>query len=158
MKYALLLLVLLSTASVAEDLVPLKKPELAGVLGLSEELARTAASAEQPQPYIVRVYAAPVAVSECDGTIASCPDVRLLITVSSGDLGERPSLFELPAQKGWQFVGWSAPSSLGGQPAASFIIRSALPEANISAAARKAWRPRTYRMLVTPELATYAVR
>ena len=156
MKHALLPLLLMASAAAAAELSPQKKPELATVLGLSEELART--PAPSAQPYIVRVFAVPREVGECGGPVATCPDIRLLVTVSSGDLGERPSLFELPTQKGWEFLGWSPPSSLGREPAAAFSVRTALPEANVSPSARKAWRPRTYRVLVTPESATYVAQ
>lgn len=156
MKVLLVPLLLAASAATAAGLSPQKKPELAAVLGLAEELAHTPASSTQP--YIVRVFAAPREVGECGGSVATCPDVRLLITVSSGDLGERPSLFELPVQKGWQFIGWSAPGSLGGEPAAAFTVRTTLPDANVDPAARKAWRPRTYRLLVTPESASYVAQ
>jgi len=155
-KKLLLPLFLSSAAAGAAGITPQKKPELATVLGLSEELAST--PVPSAQPYIVRVFAAPVTVGECGSSVASCPDVRLLVTVSSGDLGGRPSLFELPRQKGWEFVAWSAPQSLGGQPAAAFTVRSALPGANVSPAARKAWRPRIYRVLVTPGSASYVAQ
>jgi len=143
-----------AAAANAADLTPVPRPELATVLGLSEELARTPADAGQS--YIVRVFAAPVAIGECGGPVVSCPQVRLLIAVSSGDLGERPTLFELPAQKGWEFVGWSAPAASGRKPVVEFTVRSVLPEANVSSSARAAWRSRTYRVRVTPESASYA--
>ena len=156
MKALLLPLFLVASQAAAADLAPQKKPELAAVLGLSEELTHTPVSSSQP--YIVRVFAVPREVGECGGPVATCPDVRLLVTVSTGDLGEQPSLFELPAQKGWEFVGWSAPGSLRGTPAAVFTVRTTLPETNVSPVARKAWRPRTYRVLVTPGSATYAAQ
>ena len=85
----LLYLALLLPLSVsAEQLQPLAKPELATVLGLLEEL--TPATQHSEQPFIVRIYAAPEQISECDGSVASCPDVRLFFTVSSGDILEGP--------------------------------------------------------------------
>jgi hypothetical protein len=152
MKLLVLLLLLLPTAAKSDDLTPVAKPELATVLGLLQELATTPSSSNQP--YIVRVYAAPTGVYECGGSVASCPDVRLFFTVSYGDLGETPTLYQLPAQKSWEFVGWSEPSAKASRMA-SFTVRTTLPEANIDPANRNAWRSQEYRVLVSPESASY---
>ena len=140
--------------SAAHDLAPLHEPELASVLGLLEELAITPVGSSQP--YIVRVYAAPTVVGECGGTVVSCPDVRLFITVANGDLGETPVLYQLPLQKGWQFKAWSQPLTVAGTPMASFVVRTALPSANIDPANRKDWRAVEYRVLVSPTSASFA--
>jgi hypothetical protein len=156
MRILALLPLLLPIAAFADDLTPVDKPELATVLGLLQELATTPSNSDQP--YIVRVYAAPTGVYECGGTVASCPDVRLFFTVSYGDLGETPILYQLPAQKGWEFTGWSEPSARGANRVASFSVRSALPESNIDLGARKSWRSQEYRVLVRPESASYVRR
>jgi hypothetical protein len=155
MKLLVILLSLFPIVASASDLVPVKKPELAAVLGLLEVLATT--PPDSNQPYIVRVYAAPTSVNECDGTVGSCPDVRLFVTVSNGDLGETPVLYQLPMQKGWEFKGWVSPVAKGGRMA-SFTVRTTLPEANIELAARKAWRSVEYRVFVSPESASYVRR
>lgn len=153
MKLLVAFLLLFPAAVSAHDLVPMDKPELATVLGLLDELATTPPDSDQP--YIVRIYAAPTGVYECGGTVASCPDVRLFVVVSHGDLGETPVLYQLPLQKGWQFNGWSNPVRMGRARMASFTVSTALPDANIEAAARKAWHSQEYRVLVSPESASY---
>jgi hypothetical protein len=153
MKVLTFLTLLFPLIASAHDLAALDKPELATVLGLLDELATTSPSSDQP--YIVRVYAAPAGVYECGGMVASCPDVRLLITVSYGDLGETPVLYQLPMQKGWEFKGWSSPTTAGGTRRASFVVRTTLPETNIDLDARKAWHTQEYRVLVSPESASY---
>ena len=153
MKLSLLLALLLPIGALASDLAPVDKPELATVLGLLDELAATPPASGQP--YLIRIYAAPTSVGECGGTVASCPDVRLFITVSHGDLGETPVLYQLPAQKGWEFKGWSTPVVSGHTRLASFVLRTALPETNIDLTARSAWHSREYRVLVSPEAASY---
>ena len=153
MKLFALLVLFFPIAAIAHDLAPVDKPELATVLGLLDELATTPPVSDQP--YIVRIYAAPTSVGECGGTIATCPDVRLLITVSQGDLGETPVLYQLPMQKGWEFKGWASPFTSGHTQMASFVVRTVLPETNIDLAARKAWHSQEYRVLVSPEAASY---
>ncbi len=95
----LLYLVLLLPLSVsAAQLQPVAKPELATVLGLLEEL--TPATQHSEQPFIVRIYAAPEQISECDGSVASCPDVRLFFTVSSGGHTRGPHALSTSCAKG----------------------------------------------------------
>lgn len=156
MKSFAAVLLLLPIVALAHDLAPVKQHELASVLGLLEEL--TTAPPAPEQPYIVRIFAAPSEVGECGGTVESCPDVRLFITVSSGDLGEMPVLYQLPVSKGWEFSGWSAPTSAGHAPMAGFVLRTSLPGANIEPSARKAWRSQEYRVLVSPASASYIQR
>lgn len=156
MKFLVIPLLLLPVVASAGDLVPVKKPELATVLGLLDVLATS--PPDSNQPYIVRVYAAPTSLGECGGTVDSCPDVRLFVTVSNGDLGETPVLYQLPMQKGWEFKSWVSPVANGRTRMASFIVRTTLPEANIEPAARKAWRSQEYRVLVGPESASYVRR
>ena len=156
MKALVILLLLFPVASFGHDLAPVNKPELATVLGLLMELATTPAGSDQP--YIVRIYAAPVSVGECEGTVASCPNVRLFITVSNGDLDEVPVLYEMPLQKGWRFKGWSSPVTVGRIRMASFVLRTTLPDSNVAPVARKSWHPQTFRVLVSPASSSYAVR
>jgi len=153
MKVLILLTLLLPLVASAKDLTPVDKPELATVLGFLDEIAATSPNSDQP--YIVRVYAAPTGAYECGGTVASCPDVRLLVTVSYGDLGETPVLYQLPLQKGWEFGDWSSPTTTGDTRMARFTVRTTLPDANIDPAARKAWRSQEYSVLISPESASY---
>jgi hypothetical protein len=156
MKLLALLFLLLAMPSAARELARVEDPELATVLGLQHELGTSSPRSEQP--YFVRVFSVPVGVYECGGSVESCPDVRLFVTVSFGDLGETPALFELPAKKGWQFVGWLTPSGSGDERMASFSVRTTLPETNIDPEARRAWSAEQYLVLVSPGSASYVRR
>jgi len=150
MKKLVAVLILLPSLAYGGVLSPSKNQNLATTLGLLEEIS----TADSNQPYFVRVFAVPEAVLECGGTVQSCPNVRLYITFSSGDLDEVPMLFQLPASKGWEFVGWSKPTEVDGVPTVGFTVRTALPSANIDAQARKAWHPRVYQIRLNPASAT----
>lgn len=152
----LVLLLLFPLVAPAGELPRVRKPELASVLGFLDVLATSSGDSEQP--YIVRIYAAPTSINECDGTVDSCPDVRLFVTVSNGDLGETPVLYQLPLQKGWEFKGWVRAEADGRTRMASFVVRTTLPDANIEPAVRKAWHPQEYRVLVSPESGSYVQR
>jgi len=156
MKLLALITLFLAIPTSAMNMARLDKPELATVLGLQQELALTTPRPEQP--FFVRIYSAPVDNYECGGTVDSCPDVRLFVTVSFGDLGETPALFELPPEKGWEFTGWVTPSGAGVDRMASFTLRTAIPEANIDLEARRTWRAAEYSVLVSPGSASYVRR
>ncbi|KGI79238.1 hypothetical protein [Oleiagrimonas soli] len=142
-----LVLLLCASPVRAADLPPSTDHRLATILGLAQEIAATDGRSEQP--YRVRIYAIPDAIEECAGSVASCPDVRLFVSVSSGDLGETPSLYVLPPRKGWTFLHWEPPQTQrDGAPVTIFRVRTALPEANIDAAARAGWKPETFRIMV----------
>jgi hypothetical protein len=153
---AFLLLCTLPLAASSHELLRVKDVKLATVLGLLEQLATTPPTSDQP--HIVRIYAVPDFVGECGGVVSTCPDVRLFIAVSNGDLGEVPALYQLPRQKGWEFVGWSPPTKGGQVQESSFVVRSALPESNIDPASRAAWRPTEYHVRVSPSAASYVQR
>ena len=146
MKNLASVLILIPSLACAGTLSPSKDQKLATTLGLLEEISTT----DPDQPYFVRVFAVPEAVLECEGTVQSCPDVKLYITFSVGDLGEPPVLFQLPASKGWEFVGWSKPEEVDGVPVVGFTVRTSLPGANIDTQARKAWHPRIYQVQLSP--------
>lgn len=64
-----------------------------------------------------------------------------------------PVVFQLPAAKGWEFVGWvEAPSE-----SRAFVIRTALPSANIEPEERATWKPTEYRIVVNEKSATASV-
>ena len=156
MKYLAPLILLLPFIASGRDLAPVKSQSLATTLGFLEEL--TPRPPRVDQPYFVRVFAVPTEVGECDGDVSTCPDVKLYITVSNGDLGETPVLYQLPASKGWKFVGWSKPGKEGQTSLVGFKLRTTLPDSNISPEARRAWRAREYRLLVSTESASYTER
>lgn len=153
---AFLLLCTLPLAASSHELLRVKDVKLATVLGLLEQLATTTPTSDQP--HIVRIYAVPDFVGECGGVVSTCPDVRLFIAVSNGDLGEVPALYQLPSQKGWEFVRWSPPTKGGQIQESSFVVRSALPGSNIDPASRAAWRPIEYHVRVSPSAASYVQR
>ena len=154
MKILAVFLALMPMLAAAQVLKPVKKSELATVLGFLEELATTSPASDQP--YFIRVYSVPTRISDCGGPVSSCPDVRLFITVSNGDQEEAPVLYQLPLQKGWEFKSWGKPVQGASGQMASFIVRTTLPEANIDPAGRKGWRSIEYRVLVSPESASYS--
>ena len=156
MKYLAALILLLPAITWARDLVPLKSQSLATTLGFVEELTPTPPNVDQP--YFVRVFAIPTENGECGGDVSTCPDVKHYVTVFNGDLGERPVLYQLPTSKGWEFVGWTKPSKAGQTPLMGFKLRTTLPGSNISPEARKAWRPREYRVVVSAASASYTER
>jgi len=95
--------------------------------------------------HLVRVFAVPSVIGECGGVLDSCPDWRLLITVSTGDLYDDPLLFELPMAKGWRFVSWDTSSE---SKKAVFQVETQIPGSNLNQEARKAWRPTNYRVSI----------
>lgn len=158
MKSILILAILAvtSTSAMCADLPPIKDVRLASVLGLSEEISPKLPTIGMP--LFVRVYAAPSFIGECDGSVASCPDVRLFVSVSSGDLGETPALYELPAAKGWDFKGWDKSEASSDKTRVGFVVQTALPESNIEASDRKAWHSESCHVLVSSEAASYSCR
>ncbi len=112
--------------------------ELTRSLGLLEELARRGG---------LRVFAIPVAVGECWGSLASCPDVELVLSHTSGDLYDPPLAYTLPMAKGWTFVGWLDEDTL--------VLRTTLPDAHIADEERAAWKSLEYTVTVTQDGARY---
>jgi len=147
MKTSGVLLLLIPALAVAADLPPLKKTELATVLALQREISTSNPSESS---YFVRVFEAPVEIGECGGSIASCPDVRLLISASTGDLLDTPVLYELPRAKGWQFVRWLPPDDAR---ATGLVVRTELPEANIDPDERGKWHSTECSVWITTEKA-----
>ena len=143
-----LLLLILSGPVLAGDLTALKNARLAEVLAWSHELG---APSPSDTNFYIRIYESRSAELECGGTVASCPDVHLYVSVVSGALGDAPIAYELPAEKGWKFVRW-LPST---DDAAAFVVRSAIPATNVEADAVAGWRPREYTVTVAANRARY---
>lgn len=143
-----------STVAHASGLHPVRnRAGLAAALAWGTQLAETGPGAGQP--YFVRVWAVPSQMNECDGPVASCPDIRLYVAVSGGDLGDSPALYELPPAKDWTFLGWDNSASTEAPSFSRFSIGTALPEANVSAEARMAWRSTVYRVSISPSTGTF---
>jgi hypothetical protein len=143
-----LLLLTLASPVVAGDLTALKDARLAAVLAWGHELGAPTPSNTN---FYIRIYESRSAELECGGTVASCPDVHLYISVVSGALGDAPIAYELPAEKGWKFVRWLPSAS----DAAAFVVSSAIPSSNVEAEAVAEWRPREYTVKVSANCVTY---
>ena len=72
---------------------------------------------------------------------------RLFVTVSKGDLYDIPQLYELPKEKGWEYVSHS--SSASGNVQVVFL--TTIPGANIDQEIRNSWVPKTYTVTVGKE-------
>jgi hypothetical protein len=95
-------------------------------------------------PYFIRIYTSPKYIGECWSKLESCPDTRLFITVSVGDLYEVPQLYELPAAKGWKFISHSTLD----KGRVELVLVTTLPEANLDPEVREAWVAQEYRVSV----------
>ncbi|RME12942.1 MAG: hypothetical protein D6816_00410, partial [Bacteroidetes bacterium] len=139
---------LLSSGTAAEALKPVQGELLSQLVAFGFEPDGVA----QPDLFggTVRIWVVPESNGECGGSISSCPTHRLLFAYVTGDLYQKPVVFQLPPAKGWEFVGWSeAPAE-----SAAFSVRTALPSANIDPEERAAWKPVEYRIVVSETSAT----
>jgi len=127
-----------NTPAVADEgAMPVHDPQLARALAFGHTLLDERS---------VRVIAVPEEIGECGGAINSCPDVNLFVAYVSGDLGEKPVVYRLPAAKGWRVIGWADHDSID--------LQTALPEANIEPSEREAWSPVSYRLTVGDQTLT----
>ena len=131
----------------AENLYPSDNLELARALSNGSALA-SKISIRGGAVHTIRIIAVPDAIGECSSSIDSCPDWRLYFTLSTGDLYDEPSLYQLPLAKGWAFDSWCENSD---PYTTEFRVRTSLPDANIDAKARESWSQRTYQVTVTQE-------
>ena len=138
-----LILVLWSAAAVADLWQPLDDKELTIALAYGEEIANSANIAKAS--HVVRVFAVPEEIGECWGALESCPDWRLYISISMGDLYETPFLFRFINAKGWKFLGWQPTS----EPQTTlFRIATELPGANLEPSVREEWRQEIWEFTV----------
>lgn len=117
---------------------PLPDKDLSRSLGLLREIASQGE---------IRIFAIPKEVGECWGSISSCPDVELIFTYTTGDLGDPPVAYSLPTSKGWDFVRWVDERT--------FVVRTSIPAANIEKANRDAWISIEYTVSVNQGGASY---
>ncbi len=145
-RVTILLCLLLTATAFGSDWRPLDDKEFAAALTYGVEIANSD-SAPVSYPY-TRIYAVPEVVGECWGVLESCPDWRLYIAISMGDLYEEPLLFQFPIEsKGWKFVGWrqtDEPQTI------LFRVTTVLPGANLSSEVRSDWKPEIYEFTITP--------
>lgn len=141
-RYVVIALLIGQTV-IAEEIPPSENTDLASVLAFGSELAVN--GAEPGHPFFVRVISAPTRLGECWGTVESCPDIRLLVAVTTGDLYTDPALFELPHAKAWKFEGWEvvSPETL------RINVLTDLPGANIDEKERSEWRSSKYSLEVS---------
>lgn len=148
-------LLLLALTPATTPLKPVRNTDLTVALSYQYELAST--SKDRDARYIVRVYEVITSINECGGPITSCPDVDLYVAVSERDLGAEPALFRLPRAKGWEFVRWlSTCPSTEDEPKIGVVVRTVLPESNISADERARWVATEYEVCVSPLSASFA--
>ncbi len=139
MKYLLFLTLALSTIANSQELSLIKNNETAMLLATSHEIYSGRGDGHNI-PYLVRAITSPTVIGECGGTIESCPDIRLFVVISMGDLGEIPKVLELPREKGWKFVSLSKSDT----ERVTLIFETTIPGANINIEQRNAWIPRKY--------------
>ena len=126
----------------AEDLTQIKNDDLAMILGAGNKIFES--EPMSTLPVLIRAYTSPAYIGECWGKIESCPDVRLFITVTTGELYDVPQLYELPKEKGWKYVSHSAPN----KGKVQLVFVTTLPGANIDQKARNAWMAKKYTITV----------
>jgi hypothetical protein len=93
----------------------------------------------------VRIIIAPYALGECWGTIKSCPDLRLFISIIPDDLYEKSRLYRLPNSKGWLFGSWK---EIEKGSVIEFTLQTSLPDANIEVKERTSFRPIQYNIRI----------
>ena len=121
----------------ASELVKSKNVNLAYILGTHEVLHE---SKGFPFVQVIQTWES---ISECSGTYQSCPNARLFILVSTGDLYEPPGLYELPKSKGWEVVdSWETEHE-------KYIrLQTTMQHANVSEKSRSSWVGKTYKVAV----------
>lgn len=144
------MLIFLPISSHAEELKGINNKELAYALGASSIISSN--ENEPNTPFNFRVFVVPTEINECWGKIESCPDHKLFITVTTGDIYDTPSLYQLPTAKGWDVV-----ESLGtrnGRREIGLKIQTMLPSANINIEERQKWEPAIYHVWLSEYSAT----
>ena len=149
--HAIALLLVCAIEAGAKPLAPVPNNMLASVLAHQSELANGTDGAAGA--ILVRVYAAPVRLGECDGTISSCPNVRLLVSVAPMEgVNGQPRLYSLPPAKGWKILGWNSEVNSN---LAVFDVATELPTANVTQQERAAYQSVTYRVRVGAKTAYF---
>jgi len=137
-NFTLILFLILSVQAYSEDLKKSTDDGLAHILSTMSVLYK---STGYP---IVEVIQSWEQISECGGTWQSCPNARLFITSSMGDLYETPLLYELPKAKGWRFI-----HAAETDHELVLSLLTTLQHANVSAESRKEWSFKKYTLRVS---------
>jgi len=138
-KFILCILFLASFAQ-ANELKRSDNLELSYLLGTMRTLFES-----KEFPYI-RIIESSEEIMECGGTFESCPNSRLFIVSSMGDLGEAPLLYELPKSKGWKV---SSNEIVNGERHLTLI--TTLEHSNVSMKSRSKWQSKTYKIRVSAD-------
>lgn len=95
-------------------------------------------------PITVKVIQTWEEISECDGLYDSCPNARLYISSSVGDLYEKPHLYQLPIAKGWKVT-----SSKVTEHFLFIGVNTTLEHANVSLVSRRRWKSTFYEVKIS---------
>ncbi len=140
MRYILFFIALAPISVLASELKRSESQELAYILGTMDVIYSSNNLGKDP--IFVSAIRSYKEIGECWGKIDSCPDSRLLIVTSMGDLYEDPQLYELPVSKGWEFVS----SDVTENRELIIVVKSVLPSANIDLIERGSWKGKTYTL------------
>ncbi len=140
MKYLLILLILFSGSIQSKELEKNPNIKLAHVLSTMTVLYE---SKTFPMVQVIQSWEE---ISECGGPYESCPNARLFITSTMGDLGEPPLLYELPKSKGWKII-----STEHKEKGLHIILNTTLNHANVSAESRAKWKSKMYVVRISSD-------
>lgn len=146
-----------SNSALSAELNRMENNELSLLLSAGQILY-SGGYASDKLPYEVRVISAPVRIGECWGTIDSCPNERLIITASTGDLGSTPGVFELPVSKGWEFVKVLGFKGVDENKVIGIELKTILRGANIETAERANWQSLVYTVWFSEYKAMFEVK
>ena len=131
-----------------QELKRIDNSELSHILGTMVILF------ESKSVTFVRIIESSKEIMECDGTFESCPNSRLFLIYSMGDLGEAPLLYELPQSKGWKLLSTKIVND-----ELSILIETTLEHVDISQESRDKWKSKTYSIKAMADYGlTYAVK
>jgi hypothetical protein len=148
MKYFIISLMFLSCFVQSQELKRIDNNELSHILGTMVILF------ESKSVPFVRVIESSEEIMECGGTFESCPNSRLFLIYSMGDLGEAPLLYELPKSKGWKLLSTKVVND-----ELLISLETTLERANISQESREKWKSKTYSIKAIIDYGlTYAVK
>jgi hypothetical protein len=132
-RFGAVFLVFAPLSSTASDLIKSQDEKLAHILTTMEVLYE---STKLPYVEVIQSWEE---IAECGGSYQSCPNARLFIATSLGDLYESPMLYELPKAKGWEFVRVEE-----SEHQISVTLKTTLMHANVTQESRKLWSSKIY--------------
>ncbi len=148
-----LVLALAAISANAGPLAPVRDKQLASLVAFQTVLAEKSAGS-----YSVKVLVAPYRWAECDGTVQSCPDTRLYISVVPDGLGIESRLYRLPDAKKWEFGAWLHINANEDLEPIAFTLKTSLPDSNIEHEERAHFKSITYQIQVNRNGANVAIK